>query len=136
VPIIGTPFAVRPRRDHGRVIGDELRRVFSWEERHRRVVARLALVLVLTAVVDVVGTVAVYLTERGVTGGDIHGWGDALFFTTVQLLTVSSQMPNPVTTGGRIVDIILELTALCLVSGIAGVFASFFLDLGAKQKTS
>ena len=37
-------------------------------------------------------------------------------------------MPNPVTTGGRIVDIFLEMTAICLVSGIAGAFASFFLS--------
>jgi hypothetical protein len=126
VPIIGTPFAVRPRRDHGRVIGDELRRVFSWEERHRRVVARLALVLVLTAVVDVVGTVAVYLTERGVTGGDIHGWGDALFFTTVQLLTVSSQIKNPLTATGRVVDVVLEVWAVVVVAGSAGAIATFF----------
>ena len=51
----------------------------------------------------------------------------------MQLLTVSSQMPNPVTTGGRIVDILLEATALVLVSGIAGVFASLFLNAGAEK---
>ena len=33
---------------------------------------------------------------------------------------------------GRIVDIVLELNALFLVSGIAGVFASFFLNLGKE----
>jgi len=31
-------------------------------------------------------------------------------------------MRNPVTTPGRIVDIFLELTALCLVTGIAGAY--------------
>lgn len=67
--------------------------------------------------------------EDEAPGSKIHTLWDAFFFTTVQLLTVSSQMPNPVTTGGRIVDIVLELTALCLVSGIAGAFASFFLHL-------
>ena len=39
------------------------------------------------------------------SGSAIHNLWDAFFFTTVQLLTVSSQMPNPLTTGGRIVDI-------------------------------
>ena len=53
--------------------------------------------LALTAVVDVVGTVAEYFLERGAAGGDIHSFGDALFFTTVQLLTVSSQIKNPLT---------------------------------------
>jgi hypothetical protein len=38
-----------------------------------------------------------------------------------------------VTTGGRIVDIFLELTALCLVTGVAGAFASFFLHVAAEQ---
>ena len=96
---------------------------------------RLLEALVLVAVVDAGGTFLMWLFENDVSRSEIHNIWDAFFFTTVQLLTVSSQMPNPVTTGGRIVDIVLEVTALILVSGIAGVFASFFLDLG-KQQTS
>jgi hypothetical protein len=45
-------------------------------------------------------------------------------------------MRNPVTTGGRIVDILLELTALCLVTGIAGTFASFFFELRDKDEAA
>jgi ion channel len=96
---------------------------------------RLLEALVLVCIVDAGGTLLMWLFENDVSRSEIHNLWDAFFFSTVQLLTVSSQMPNPVTTGGRIVDIVLELTALCLVSGIAGVFASFFLDLG-KQQTS
>jgi hypothetical protein len=95
---------------------------------------RLFEALVLVGIVDVVGTVLMWLFENDVSRSEIHNLWDSFFFTTVQLLTVSSQMKNPVTTGGRVVDIFLELTALCLVSGIAGVFASFFLDLSAKQQ--
>ena len=91
---------------------------------------RILEALVLVAIVDAVGTVLMWLFERDAGRGEIHNLWDAFFFTTVQLLTVSSQMPNPVTTAGRIVDIVLELTALFLVTGIAGVFASFFLNLG------
>jgi hypothetical protein len=97
---------------------------------------RILEALVLVGVVDVVGTVLMWLFENDVSNGAIHNLWDAFFFTTVQLLTVSSQMPNPLTTGGRIVDIVLELTALFLVTGIAGAFASFFLSLGSKPKTS
>jgi hypothetical protein len=57
---------------------------------------------------------------------DIHDLGDAAFFSTVQLLTVSSQINNPVTVGGRIVDVFLEIWALVVVTGIAGAFAAFF----------
>jgi hypothetical protein len=96
---------------------------------------RFAEALVLIAVADAAGTTLMWLFEDDVRRGAIHNLWDAFFFSTVQLLTVSSQMPNPVTTGGRIVDIVLELTALCLVSAIAGVFASFFLHLGVERES-
>ena len=108
------------------MVHDELMRIMTWEERHRRLISRLVLVLIATLVVDLVGTVLVYLSERGVRGGDIHGFGDALFFTTVQLLTVSSQIRNPLTAWGRIVDVALELWAVIVVAGSAGALAAFF----------
>jgi uncharacterized protein YcbX len=94
---------------------------------------RLVAAFTLVAVFDAAGTVLMWLFEADAAGSAIHDLWDAFFFTTVQLLTVSSQMPNPVTTGGRIVDIWLELTALVVVTGIAGAFASFFFNLGAEQ---
>jgi hypothetical protein len=90
---------------------------------------RVKAAVVLVGIVDGAGTGLMWWFEDEARGGEIHTLWDAFFFSTVQLLTVSSQMRNPVTTGGRIVDIVLELTALCLVSGIAGAFASFFLHL-------
>jgi hypothetical protein len=108
------------------VIADELRRLGTWEERHRRLVSRLLVVLAATAVVDAIGTVAIYFLERHVRGGDIHGFGDALFFTTVQLLTVSSQIRNPLTAAGRVVDVLLEVWAVIVVAGSAGAIATFF----------
>jgi len=97
-----------------------------WEDRHKVLVSRLLLVLLLTALIDLAGTIGVYFLERGVTNGDIHSFGDALFFTTVQLLTVSSQIRNPLTAGGRIVDVALEIWAVIVVAGSAGAIASFF----------
>ncbi len=100
--------------------------MFSWEDHHRRLVARLLLVLGLTLIVDVIGTIAIYVSEQGVKGGEIHTWGDALFFTTVQLLTVSSQIRNPLTATGRMVDVVLEVWAVIVVAGSAGAIATFF----------
>jgi hypothetical protein len=108
------------------VIREELDRLWSWEDRHRRLVARIVVALGLTLIVDAVGTVLVYAFERHAHGGDVHSFGDALFFTTVQLLTVSSQIKNPLTTAGRIVDVVLEIWALFVVTALAGSFASFF----------
>ena len=98
----------------------------TWEDRHRVLMQRLAIVLVLTALLDVAGTIAEYALETGVAHGDIHSFGDALFFTTVQLLTVSSQIRNPLTAWGRVVDVVLELWAVIVVAGSAGAIASFF----------
>jgi hypothetical protein len=70
--------------------------------------------------------VLVWRFEHAAKGTDIHSFGDALFFSTVQLLTVSSQIKNPLTAGGRIVDVVLEVWALFVVTAVAGSFAAFF----------
>jgi drug/metabolite transporter superfamily protein YnfA len=108
------------------MIVQELSRLATWGERHRRLIARLLLALALTAIVDVVGAILIWALERNAKGSDVHGLGDAFFFTTVQLLTVSSQLQNPVTAAGKVVDVALELWALFVVSAVAGSFAAFF----------
>lgn len=108
------------------MIRKELKRIGTWEERHRRLVSRLLLVLSLTLVVDVVGTAVVYFFERNVKQTDIHTLFDAFFFTTVQLLTVSSQIKNPLSVAGRVIDIFLEIWGVVVVAGSAGAIASFF----------
>jgi hypothetical protein len=107
-------------------IGEELTRLTRYEERHRRLLARFAIVVAATAVVDAVGTVAIYFLERHAHLTDIKTPGEALFFTTVQLLTVSSQIRNPLTPWGRVVDVGLELWAVIVVAGSAGAVAAFF----------
>jgi mannose/fructose/N-acetylgalactosamine-specific phosphotransferase system component IID len=84
------------------------------------------IVIALTLVVDVVASVLVWVLERHARGTDIHGIGDAFFFSTVQLLTVSSQLGNPLTSAGRVVDVALELWAVVVVASLGGSFASFF----------
>ena len=108
------------------MLREELRRLLTYEERHRRLFARLLLVLIATCLVDLAGTVLVFVFERHAKQTDVHSFGDALFFTTVQLLTVSSQLKNPLTVGGRIVDVVLEVWAVIVVAGSAGAIATFF----------
>jgi hypothetical protein len=108
------------------VIQEELSRLFKIEDRHRRLLARLLLAFGLTLLVFLVGSVLTWVFESGYKGGDIHGFGDAAFFSAVQLLTVSSQIKNPLTVGGRIVDVGLEVWAIFVVTVIAGSFATFF----------
>jgi hypothetical protein len=107
-------------------VRDEWQLITSYGEHHRRLLGRLGLVLVLTVVIDVVGAIAMFVLERHSAGSQIHTIGQALFFSSVQLLTVSSQMPNPVTPLGRVVDVLLEVWAVIVVAGSAGAIASFF----------
>jgi len=107
-------------------IGEELGRLVRYEERHRRLVARLGLVVAATVVIDAAGSVAVYFLERHAKGTEVKSFGDAVFFATVQLLTVSSQLKNPLTGWGRVVDVLLELWAVVVVAGSAGAIAAFF----------
>jgi hypothetical protein len=108
------------------VIREEVSRLFTVEERHRRLVARLVLAFGLSLVVFAAGTVLIWVFESGHNGGDINGVGDAAFFSAVQLLTVSSQIRNPLTTSGRIVDLGLEIWAIFVLTAVAGSFATFF----------
>lgn len=108
------------------MISEEARRLLEFEERHRRLAARLILAAGLTFVVAAFGSVLTYYFELGASGGDIHGFGDSLFFTTAQLLSVSSSIKNPLTTGGRLVDVMLEAWSIFVVTAVAGSFASFF----------
>jgi hypothetical protein len=108
------------------VIREELGRLTHWEERHRRLLARLLLLILATLVVDVIGTALDYHFERHAHGTDIKSVFDAFFYTTVQLLTISSSLANPLTTGGKVVDMGLELWGVLAIAGSAGAIASFF----------
>ena len=108
------------------MVGEELHRLLTVEERHRRLLARLMIALGLTLVLAIAGAILIDVFESGKKGGDVHGFGDAVFFTLVQLLTVSSSLKNPVTTAGKIIDVCLEAWAIFVVTAIAGSFASFF----------
>jgi hypothetical protein len=119
-------MARQQQRGDSAVIREELSRLVRREERHRRLFARLLIAFGLSIVVLAAGTVLIWVFESGKNGGDIHGFGDAAFFSAVQLLTVSSQIKNPLTSAGKIVDVGLELWAIFVVTVIAGSFATFF----------
>jgi hypothetical protein len=112
----------------GVLLFQEFRQLATWGERHRKLVARLGAVAVATLVIDVIGTVAVYFAERDAPNTEITSIGDAMFFTTTQLLTVSSQIKNPFTVWGRLVDVFLEIWGVLVVAGSTGALAAFFLQ--------
>ncbi|HZT93151.1 MAG TPA: hypothetical protein VE985_01570 [Gaiellaceae bacterium] len=110
------------------MVREELARLVTWSERHRRLLARVLIAFGLSVVIDLSCAALICSFESGLKGSDIHGFGDALFFATVQILTVSSSLKNPVTSSGQVVDVVLEFWAVFVVTAVAGSFASFFMS--------
>jgi hypothetical protein len=79
-----------------------------------------------TLALDAVATVVMYMLEHGRSSSGFHTLGGALFWVSAQLTTVSSQMPNPVTTPGRVLDIVLQVWAITVAATLAGSLAAFF----------
>lgn len=100
---------------------------------HRHLRDRVTAVLLVTVAVDLVSAVLALLLERHAAGTDIHTFGSALFWTTAQLTTVSSQMANPLTTGGRILDVLMEIYAISVVATLAGSIGAFFHRRGRER---
>ena len=93
---------------------------------HEHLRDRLLTAAVATLMVDASATVAVYLLERHTPHTDIGTIGSAAFWTTTQLLTVSSSLKNPISDAARLIDVVLEIYAITVVAAIAGSFAAFF----------
>ena len=94
-------------------------------DEHEKFRRRLATLILVTAVIDAIGTALMYAFEHGKERSDIGSAFESFFWVTTQLLTVSSQMANPVTTGGRVVDIFLQIWAITVVATVAASFAAF-----------
>src|SRR5438552_463040 len=60
----------------GSMLREELRRLITWSERHRRLLARVLIAFGLSAVVDVVCATLMWSFESGLKGSDLHGFGD------------------------------------------------------------
>ena len=105
----------------------EVAMVLRGESRtHRFLRARLAFLFAATLLLDGAATAAMYMLEHDARGTGFHTVGGALFWVSAQLTTVSSQMPNPVTTAGRVVDIVLEVWAITVAATLAASLAAFF----------
>lgn len=88
--------------------------------------SRLALIVLATAMVDALASVAMYGFEHSAHASEVTTFGQAVFFTSAQLLTISSSLRNPVTPAGRVLDLVIELWGVVAVAGSAGAMASFF----------
>src|ERR1700744_5983786 len=99
---------------------------------HRRLRDALVAIAVATIGIDLLCAIAALLLERHAHRTEIHTFGSAAFWTTTQLLTVSSQIINPISAGGRILDIFMEGHAITVIAMLAGLFGSFLHKRGQE----
>jgi hypothetical protein len=113
--------------------GREVRDVFrAATPTHRRLRDHLVTIAVATIGVDLLCAVLGYVLERHSHETEINTFGSAAFWTTTQLLTVSSQVKNPISTGGRLLDVFMEIYAITIIAALAGAIGSFLQKRGTE----
>jgi hypothetical protein len=100
---------------------------------HEHLRSRLAFVFVATVILDLAASIFILWFERDAHGTQITSFGDSLFWTSTQLLTVSSQLPNPISTPARVLDVFLQAYAISVVAILAGSFGAFFHRRGMER---
>lgn len=119
----------------GKDVWDVLR---AASPRHSDLRDRLVKALMLTLIVDVVASVAMFLLERDAPSTELHNFGDALYWTTTQITTLSSPLANPLTGLGKVIAVVVDLYTITVASTLAGMFAAFFhrhVEEGDSQRT-
>jgi hypothetical protein len=84
--------------------------------------SRIAKLAVASVVLDLVAAAIALESEEGAR----HAFGsylDALFWTTTQLLTVSSRLPSPEHAVTKVLDVLLEAWAIIVVASLAATFS-------------
>jgi len=99
---------------------------------HGRLRDRLVAIAVATVGFDLVCAVLAFLFEHHQNQTQIESFGSALFWTTTQLLTVSSSIQNPISFPGRVLDILMEIYAITVIASLAGALGAFLIKRGEE----
>jgi len=117
--------------------GARLVRVVSSANRGMRALGRvmgrrgLGYVVALTAIVNLVGAAGILTFERGVEGGTITGFGDALWWTAMTLTTMGADY-FPRTAEGRVLGLLLAIYGFAVFGYVTASIASLFVARDAE----
>ena len=99
---------------------------------HSRLRDRLVAIAVATVGFDLVCAVLAFLFEHHQKQTQLNTFGSALFWTTTQLLTVSSSVMNPISFPGRVLDVAMEIYAITVIASLAGALGAFLMKRGEE----
>ena len=99
---------------------------------HARLRDRLVAIGAVTVGFDLCFAALAFAFEHDQRQTQIKSLGSALFWTTTQMLTVSSNIQNPISFPGRVLDIAMEVYAITVIASLAGAFGGFLLKRGEE----
>ena len=99
---------------------------------HGRLRDRLVAIAVATVGFDLVCGVLAFLFEHHQKQTQINSFGSSLFWTTTQLLTVSSSVQNPISFPARVLDVVMEIYAITVIASLAGALGAFLVKRGEE----
>ena len=99
---------------------------------HTRLRDRLVAIALATVGFDLVCAVLGFLFEHHQKQTQIKSLGSALFWTSTQMLTVSSNIQNPISFPGRVLDVVMEIYAITVIGSMAGALGAFLVKRGEE----
>ena len=99
---------------------------------HSRLRDQLVAITLATVGFDLVCAVLAFLFEHDQKQTQIKSFGSALFWTTTQMLTVSSNIQNPISFPGRVLDVVMEIYAITVIGALAGALGAFLVKRGEE----
>lgn len=99
---------------------------------HGRLRDSLVVIAVVTGGIDLICGVVAFVLEHGAKQTQISSFGSAIFWTSTQLLTVSSSIQNPISVGGRILDVAMEAYAITVLASLAGSLGAYMVKRGRE----
>jgi hypothetical protein len=103
---------------------------------HARLRDHLVTVAVVTVGFDLVCAVLAFVFEHHQKQTQIESFGSAMFWTTTQLLTVSSNIQNPISLPARVLDIIMEIYAITVIGSLAAALGAFLIRRGEELEAA
>jgi voltage-gated potassium channel len=137
LPALRVVRVVRVVRALRAMRGLRLLRVVSSANRGMRALGRvmgrrgLGYVVALTGLVNLLGAAGIYAFEREVAGGEISGFGTALWWTAMTLTTMGADY-FPRTAEGRLLGLLLAVYGFAVFGYVTASIASFFVARDAE----
>jgi hypothetical protein len=100
---------------------------------HRHLRNRLLALFVVTVVMTLIFALGMYLIEHNARGADIHSYATAVYWSTAQLLTYGSSLSDPVTHGGRILEIMMDVYGLVVIGTLTASIGAYFIGRAEQQ---